>query len=86
MFTHSIIYLANKEQRERWAPKADSLEMIGCYAQTELAHGSNVPGMQTTATFDKATDEFIIHTPTIKAYKFWPGSLGRDSTHAVVMA
>lgn len=43
-------------------------------------------GIETTATFDKATDEFVIHTPTIRATKFWPGSLGRVATHAVVMA
>ncbi len=28
----------------------------------------------------------MIHTPTIKAAKFWPGSLGRHATHAVVFA
>jgi acyl-CoA oxidase len=27
--------------------------------------------MQTTATFDKATDEFVIHTPTTLAQKYW---------------
>ena len=43
-------------------------------------------GIETTATFDKATDEFVIHTPSIRATKFWPGSLGRVATHAVVMA
>ncbi len=28
----------------------------------------------------------MIHTPTIRAAKFWPGSLGLHSTHAVVFA
>ena len=28
----------------------------------------------------------MINTPTIKAAKFWPGSLGRHATHAVVFA
>ena len=32
---------------------------------TELAHGSNVQGIETTATFDKETDEFVINTPHI---------------------
>jgi len=65
---------------------ANNLNIIGCYAQTELGHGSNVAGLETTATFDQTTDEFVIHTPTIKAAKFWPGSLGRHATHAVVFA
>lgn len=36
---------------------------------TELGHGSNVPGLETTATFDEASDQFIIHTPTLTATK-----------------
>ena len=32
---------------------------------TELAHGSNVAGLETTATFDINTDEIVIHTPHI---------------------
>ena len=62
------------------------MKILGTYAQTELGHGSNVAGLETTATFDKATDEFIINTPTISASKFWPGDLGLLTTHAVVYA
>lgn len=64
----------------------NSLQILGCYAQTELGHGSNVAGIETTATYDKVTDEFVIHTPNIRATKFWPGGLGKTATHAVVMA
>jgi len=60
--------------------------MVGAYAQTELGHGSYVPGMQTTATFDKATQEFVIHTPCLSATKFWPGGLGKFSNFAIVFA
>ena len=62
------------------------MNITGCYAQTEVGHGSNVAGLETTATLDMETDEFVIHTPTITATKFWPGSLGVVSTHAVVFA
>lgn len=86
MFTKSIVFLASEEQKQRWLPKIDNLQILGCYAQTELSHGSNVAGLETTATYDKETDEFIIHTPSIKAIKFWPGGLGIFATHAVVMA
>ena len=40
----------------------------------------------TTATFDRKADEFVIHTPSIKATKWWPGDLGNFSSHAVVFA
>ena len=86
MFTKSINFLASEEQKERWMPLINNLQFLGCYAQTELGHGSNVAGLETTATFDKVSDEFVIHTPSIRAVKFWPGSLGRVATHAVVMA
>jgi acyl-CoA oxidase len=42
--------------------------------------------LETTATLDKSTDEFVIHSPTTTSTKFWPGDLGRYSTHAVVFA
>ena len=35
-----------------------------------LAHGSNARGVETTATFDAKTDEFVIHTPTDNAQKY----------------
>jgi len=62
------------------------MKIIGCYAQTELGHGSNVAGLLTTAKLDQATDEWIINTPNMLATKFWPGSLGVMANHAVVFA
>ena len=43
-------------------------------------------GLETTATLDQKADQFVIHTPTFKASKFWPGSLGLHATHAIVFA
>jgi acyl-CoA oxidase len=62
------------------------MRIIGCYAQTELGHGSNIVSLETTATLDKNTDEWVIHTPHISATKFWPGSMGVMSNHAIVFA
>ena len=39
-----------------------------------------------TATYDKDTQEFIINTPRIAAAKFWPGELGKNATHTILMA
>lgn len=60
--------------------------MIGCFAMTELAHGSNVAGLETTATFDEESDEFIIHTPHLGATKWWIGGAASTATHAAVFA
>lgn len=56
------------------------------YGQTEIGHGSNVAMLETTATLDEKTDEFVIHTPSPTATKYWPGDLGRFASHAIVMA
>lgn len=57
-----------------------------CYAQTELGHGSNVQGLETTATYRPETKSFIINTPGMSSMKWWIGGLGRTADHAVVMA
>lgn len=46
------------------------LQIIGCYMQTELGHGSNVQQLETTATYDAKTQEFVIESPTISATKW----------------
>lgn len=86
MFQLAIEKLADEEQKAKWLPLVNTMKMVGCYAQTELGHGSNVAGLETTATFDKSTDEFVLHTPTVTATKFWPGSLGKVGNHALVFA
>ncbi|CAI0413141.1 unnamed protein product [Linum tenue] len=86
MFVPAIKGQGTDEQQQKWLPLAHRMQIIGCYAQTELGHGSNVQGLETTATFDPQTDEFVIHSPTLTSSKWWPGGLGKVSTHAVVYA
>eukprot|EP01121_Diplochlamys_sp_Union-15-3_P017458 TRINITY_DN6146_c0_g1_i1.p1 TRINITY_DN6146_c0_g1~~TRINITY_DN6146_c0_g1_i1.p1 ORF type:complete len:676 (+),score=120.30 TRINITY_DN6146_c0_g1_i1:43-2028(+) len=86
MFIPTLTSQASPEQLEEWGGKAYRYEIIGTYAQTELGHGSYVPGLETTATFDEATQEFVLNTPTITATKWWPGGLGKTSTHCVLLA
>ncbi|XP_050345374.1 peroxisomal acyl-coenzyme A oxidase 3-like [Nymphalis io] len=58
----------------------------GCFALTEVSHGSNVKGMRTTATYCPETKQFVIHSADFEAAKFWVGSLGKCATHAIVYA
>ena len=54
--------------------------------RTELGHGSNVRGLETTATWNANDKTFTLHSPYLTASKWWIGSLGRTANHAVVMA
>ena len=41
----------SQEQRKKYLKKAMQGDFLAAYCQTELGHGSNVRGLETTATF-----------------------------------
>ncbi|GAB9464618.1 Peroxisomal acyl-coenzyme a oxidase, partial [Globisporangium polare] len=86
MFIKNLGLLFTEAQQEQWMQLAKDWKMIGCYAQTELGHGSNVRGLETTATFVPESDEFEIHSPTLSSMKWWPGALARTANFGVVYA
>lgn len=86
MIIPTIKNQASEEQQKKWLPMAESMRMIATYAQTELGHGTFIRGLETTATYDPKTEEFILNTPTLSAIKYWPGGLGKTVNHCVLMA
>lgn len=86
MFETTVREQGDAQQREYWLPKIRAWEAIGCYAQTELGHGSNVKGLECRATWDPKTREFVLHSPTLTASKWWNGTMGRTANHAIVVA
>lgn len=92
MFVPNILTLCDAQQQAHWLPLCRDWKVIGCYAQTELGHGSNIRALETTATFLKEADggqpggEWVVHSPTLTSAKFWPGTLGRTANHAMVIA
>lgn len=52
------------EKHMPYVERAAKLEDLCCFCMTELAHGSNVQGIKTTATYDSETKEFIMNTPS----------------------
>lgn len=86
MFIPSIQIMGTKEQQDEWLPRAWKCQILGTYAQTEIGHGTFVRGLETTATYDRATQEFIMNSPTLTSYKFWPGNLAHTVNYALIMA
>ncbi|CAK9439049.1 uncharacterized protein LODBEIA_P32730 [Lodderomyces beijingensis] len=89
LFVNCIKGNGTQKQYDFWAKKKEAghlKQLYGCFGMTELGHGSNVAGCETTAIFDEATDEFIIDTPHIGATKWWIGGAAHSATHTVCYA
>nr|XP_003708557.1 PREDICTED: probable peroxisomal acyl-coenzyme A oxidase 1 [Megachile rotundata]XP_012153467.1 PREDICTED: probable peroxisomal acyl-coenzyme A oxidase 1 [Megachile rotundata]XP_012153468.1 PREDICTED: probable peroxisomal acyl-coenzyme A oxidase 1 [Megachile rotundata] len=86
MFIPAIMGQGTIKQQVHWLSKSWGGSIIGTYAQTELGHGTFIRGLETTATYDPQTQEFILNSPTLTSYKWWPGGLGHTANHAIVVA
>eukprot|EP00698_Gefionella_okellyi_P020463 TRINITY_DN6420_c0_g1_i1.p1 TRINITY_DN6420_c0_g1~~TRINITY_DN6420_c0_g1_i1.p1 ORF type:complete len:655 (-),score=152.71 TRINITY_DN6420_c0_g1_i1:39-2003(-) len=73
LFCGSIISLGTAQHKTKFLEQALKLQILGCFGLTELGHGSNVQGVETTITYDRATQEFVVNTPTETAQKCWIG-------------
>lgn len=86
MFQPTLMGQATTDQQAKWLGRAWNMEIIGTYAQTEMGHGTFIRGLETTATYDPKSQEFVLNSPTLTSYKWWPGGLGKTVNHAIVMA
>lgn len=74
LFGGSVLWLGTKRHHDRYLKDIGTLALPGCFAMTETGHGSNVRGLETTATYDPDTDEFIVHSPHRAAGKEYIGN------------
>lgn len=86
LFQGSVQLLGTEWHHRTFLPKIARGEILGAFAMSELGSGSNVRDLETTATYDPATQEFEIHTPHPLAHKEWLGNVATHGTMATVFA
>ncbi len=82
----SVHALGSDEQRRELLPQIGTLELPGAFAMSERGHGSNVRDLQTTATYDREAEEWVIQTPTDDDHKEWIGNAAVHGQRATVFA
>ncbi len=86
LYASAILHLGTAPHHEAWLRDALTLATPGAFAMTETGHGSDVSAIGTTATYDPATDEWVIHTPFRAAWKDYLGNAALHGRSAVVFA
>lgn len=64
LFGGSIVAL-HTSRHQYLFDKIDRFDITGCFCLTELGYGNNAVKMETTATFDKERNEFVVNSPTV---------------------
>lgn len=86
LFGMSVYFLGTDKHHKKYLPAIGALRLPGCFAMTETGHGSNVRGIETTATYDAANRTFTIHTPHPEAQKEYIGNAAVHGRMATVFA
>jgi acyl-CoA oxidase len=86
LFGMSVYFLGTEKHHKKYLRSIGTLELPGCFAMTETGHGSNVRGIETTATFNVKNQTFTIHTPNEFARKEYIGNAALHGQMATVFA
>ena len=82
----SIHSLGTEKHYQKYLKDIGTLKLPGCFAMTETNHGSNVKGLETTATYNHQNKTFVINTPHEKAQKEYIGNAAVHGQMATVFA
>ncbi|OBA87553.1 acyl-CoA oxidase [Mycolicibacterium mucogenicum] len=86
LFGGAIDNLGTERHHEAYVRKAIDLDLVGCFGMTETGHGSDVQSLETTATYDSATGEFVIDSPTPASRKDYIGGAAESAQVSAVFA
>ena len=86
LFQGSVQLLGTTWHHQTFLTTISRGELLGAFAMSEFGSGSNVRDLETTATYDAGSGEFVIHTPHPGAHKEWIGNVAAHGTMATVFA
>ncbi|MCV7382587.1 acyl-CoA dehydrogenase family protein [Mycolicibacter longobardus] len=86
LFGGAVENLGTERHHSAYVDKIINLDVLGCFAMTETGHGSDVQALETTATYDPASQEFVIDSATGTARKDYIGGAAETATVAAVFA
>ncbi len=86
LFGGAILQLGTKRHHDAYLRDLITGRVMGCFAMTEVGHGSNVQALGTVATYDPQTEELVVTTSDPSARKDWIGNAARHAEIAVVFA
>ncbi|MDL9945154.1 acyl-CoA dehydrogenase [Gordonia sp. ABSL11-1] len=86
LFGGAVENLGTARHHDRYVSDIISLDLLGSFAMTETGHGSNVQALETTATYDPETREFVVHSPSPAARKDYIGGAAQHARVAAVFA
>ena len=86
LFGGAVENLGTERHHEAYVRRIIDLDLVGCFAMTETGHGSDVQSLETTATYDPSTEEFVIDSPTPSSRKDYIGGAAETARVAAVFA
>jgi len=80
----SVYFLGTEKHHKKYLKDIGTLALPGCFAMTETGHGSNVKGIETTATYNHTKGTFTVNTPNEAAKKEYIGNAALHGRMATV--
>jgi len=83
LFGGTVYNLGTERHHRKYIDPLGKAELLGCFAMTETGHGSNVRGLETTATYNHERRTITIHSPNFASGKEYIGNALHCSMAAV---
>lgn len=85
LFGGTVYNLGTEKHHRKYVEALGKAELLGCFAMTETGHGSNVRGLEVTATYNHDKKSINVHSPNYESGKEYIGN-ALHSTMAAVFA